>query len=210
MFSGIVQGCAKVAEVKGKPWLVSFTLDFPQKLAKKLKEGSSVSVSGICLTATKINGNKVSFDAMKETLNKTTTSSLKVGEKVNIERALRVGDEIGGHDVSGHVDTVAKIVKIVKPKNNRIVTFQCDKKWMKYIFPKGFVALDGVSLTVVDVDKNKGTFSVYFIPETLKITTFGFKKIGDGVNLEIDRGTQVIVETMENILLNKDKTAKPK
>ncbi|MBI4164092.1 MAG: riboflavin synthase subunit alpha [Candidatus Aenigmarchaeota archaeon] len=203
MFSGIVQGCAKVAEVKSKPWLISFALDFPEKLSKDLKKGSSISVCGVCLTTTNISGNKIFFDAMKETLNKTTIGSLKVGDKVNIERALRIGDEIGGHDVSGHVDTVAKIAKVEKPKNNHIVTFQCDKRWMKYIFPKGFVALDGVSLTVVDVDKTRGAFSVYFIPETLKITTFGSKTVGDSVNLEIDRGTQVIVETMENILSTK-------
>ncbi len=203
MFSGIVHGCAKVVDVISKPWLVSFTLDLPKNLSKGLKKGSSISVDGVCLTTTKVSGNKITFDAMKETLNKTTIGSLKVGSRVNIERALKVGDEIGGHDVSGHVDSVARIVKTVKPKNNHIVTFQCDKRWMKYIFSKGFVALDGVSLTVVDVDKNKGTFTVYFIPETLRITTFGFKKVGDNVNLEIDRGTQIIVETMENILKRK-------
>src|SRR3989344_3374339 len=142
MFSGIVQGLGKVVAVKSEPWLISFTIDLPKNLTKNLKKGSSISVDGVCLTTTKTVGSKVSFDAMKETLQKTTIGDLHVGKKVNIERALKVGDEIGGHDVSGHVDTVAKIIKVARPKNNHVVTFCCDKKWMKYIFLKGFAALD--------------------------------------------------------------------
>ncbi len=203
MFSGIVQSCVEVVNVRKKTGLTTFTLQLPKSLIKGLKKGSSISVDGVCLTVAKISGTKVSFDAMKETLDKTTISELKTRSSVNIEKSLKVGDEIGGHNVSGHVDTKAEIVKIEKPKNNHIITFKCDKKWMKYILPKGFIALDGASLTIVDVDKNQGAFSVYFIPETLKITTFRFKRVGDKVNLEIDRQTQAIVDTVERVLKKK-------
>lgn len=200
MFTGIVQDCVKVSRTEKKRGLTTFSLEFPKNLLKNLKKGASVSVDGVCLTVVKIQKNKISFDAMLETLNKTTLARLKIGDRVNIERSIRVGDEIGGHPVSGHVHGTAQIVKIENPENNHIATFECGKEWMKYIIPKGFIALDGASLTVVDVDKNWGIFTIWFIPETLKLTTFGFKKEGDLVNMEIDQQTKTIVDTIEFVL----------
>jgi riboflavin synthase len=137
---------------------------------------------------------------MEETLRKTTIGTLKEDDNVNIERSARMGDEIGGHVMSGHVSTMAEIVHVEETENNKAITFKVDPEWMRFIFSKGFISLDGASLTVVDADKTNGTFQVWFIPETLRLTRFGEKGIGDFVNVEIDPQTQVIVETVESIL----------
>jgi len=201
MFSGIVQGYFEVAEVVRKTGLTAFSVKVSKKIVRNLKKGASVSVDGVCLTVTSVKNNLVSFDMMGETLKRTTLGSVKENQKVNIERSITRYDEIGGHIVSGHVDAVAKIVKVEKPdENNHIVTFQSDNEWIKYIFEKGFIALDGVSLTVVDVNREQNTFTVWLIPKTLEVTTFGFKKGGDNVNLEIERYTKVLVDTIMNTL----------
>lgn len=195
MFSGIVHACVPIAGVERKPDLSRIILDLG-RLAKGLKRGASVSIGGVCLTVVGINGSKVSFEAMQETLDKTTLGAARKGEKVNIERSIRFGDEIGGHIVSGHVDGTAKITKIEKPENNCIMTFECSSQLIRYMFPKGFVAIDGTSLTLVDVNRKNSSFTIHFIPETLAVTTFGLKKIGDMVNIEVDRLTVAVIETI--------------
>ena len=200
MFTGIIKGLFPVVSIIDKEGLRTFTVQFTPELVDGLQTGASVAVDGVCFTVTAIDHNRVSFDAMEETLRKTTIGNLKEGDSVNIERSARMGDEIGGHIMSGHVSTIAKIVAIDESENNKAVTFQVEPQWMKYIFSKGFISLDGASLTVVDADKSAGTFQVWFIPETLRLTRFGSKQVGDQVNVEIDPQTQVIVETVENIL----------
>lgn len=200
MFTGIVKGLGTVVSGEVAPGLARFTVELPVGYGDGLERGASVAVDGTCLTATDISGDRVAFDVMRETLEKTTLGGLAVGSRVNVERSYRVGDEVGGHIVSGHVTGTAEIVAVDTPENNRAVTFRVPKGWMKYILPKGFVALDGCSLTIVDVDRDAGTFSVWLIPETLALTTFGFKKPGDTVNLEIDSKTQAIVDTVESYL----------
>jgi riboflavin synthase len=148
----------------------------------------------------KIDSETVAFDIMEETLCKTTIGQLKPGSRANIERSFQVGTEIGGHLVSGHVTGTAEIVKVENPENNQVVTLQVPHEIMAYIFPKGFVALDGASLTVVGVDKASNTFTVWLIPETLRRTTFGWKREGDLVNLEIDSRTQAIVDTVKELM----------
>jgi len=203
MFTGIVKGLATVTALEGKPGLISFTLQLPMGYGDGLQTGASVAVDGVCLTAARIKGDQVGFDVMEETLRLTTLGTLVLGSRVNVERSYRVGDEIGGHIVSGHVNGTADIVAIETPDNNKAVTFRVTKEWMKYILPKGFVAVDGCSLTVVNPDRSAGTFSVWFIPETLRITTFEFKNVGDKVNIETDRQTQAIVDTVENYFSQK-------
>ncbi len=200
MFTGIVKGLGTVVSGHARPGLASFVVELPAGYADGLRIGASVAIDGVCLTAAGIDGDKVSFDAMQETLERTTVGSLVVGSRVNVERSYRVGDEVGGHVVSGHVTGTAEIVAVDAPENNHVITFRAPKEWMKYILPKGFVALDGCSLTVVDVHRADATFTVWLIPETLKITTFGFKKSGDKANLEIDSKTQAIVDTVEAYL----------
>lgn len=197
MFSGIVQKKVPVTQVEQRPGLTRLGVELGS-LAEGLMRGASVSISGACLTATDIENGHVSFDLMGETLTKTTLGAIKTGDLVNVERSLRVGDEIGGHRVSGHVTGKATIAKIEQPPNNWIVTLQCDPTWLPYILPKGFIALDGCSLTIVDV--GDGWFTVHLIPETLRITTFGEKTVGDQVNLELDPETQAIVESVKRYL----------
>ncbi|PIZ94962.1 MAG: riboflavin synthase [Candidatus Magasanikbacteria bacterium CG_4_10_14_0_2_um_filter_37_12] len=203
MFTGIVQGKFRVIDIEEKPDLKTVVVGLSEKLTTGLRIGASVSVAGVCLSVTGIEENNVLFDAMSETLKKTTLGNLPVGSIVNVERSARVGDEIGGHRVSGHVIGTAEIIKIAESENNKAVTFECDRDWMKYIMDKGFVALDGCSLTVTAPDQKSGQFTVWFIPETMKTTTFGDKQVGDKVNLEIDPETQVIVETVERVLKQK-------
>lgn len=200
MFTGIVKGRAKVASVERKSGLVTFQLDFPVGYGTGLELGASVSISGVCLTAVHVGGDQVSFDIIEETLLRTTLGSIREGSEVNIERSYRVGDEIGGHVLSGHVLGTAEIVSVEKPENNHILTFRVSNEWMKYLLPKGFVALDGCSLTIVETDRESATFSVCLIPETLRLTTFEAKCPGDRVNLEIDSKTQAIVDTVEAYL----------
>ena len=200
MFTGIVQSCVSVVRVTKKSGLTSFALRFSKDMVRGLKRGASVAVDGACLTVTSINNDLVSFDAMAETLRKTTLGAIKVGTWVNIERSAKLGDEIGGHIVSGHVSGMAKIVRVQKSANNLVLTFQVPREFMKYIFPKGFIALDGASLTIVDVDQQRATCTIYLIPETLRLTTFGLKKVGDLVNVEIDSRTQTIVDTVNSLM----------
>lgn len=200
MFTGIIKGLFSVVSVVDREGLRSFVVALSPELVEGLQTGASVAIDGVCMTVTSIDHNNVSFDAMEETLKKTTIGELKEGDYVNVERSARVGDEIGGHIMSGHVSTLATIVDIHESENNKAMTFKVIPFWMKYIFSKGFISLDGASLTVVDADKEEGTFQVWFIPETLRLTRFGTKNIGDRVNLEIDPQTQVIVETIETIL----------
>lgn len=200
MFTGIVQSCVQVVALEQKTKLTRFALSFPKNLLRGLRRGASVAIDGVCLTATDMRGGRVWFDAMDETMRKTTLGSLRLGARVNVERSARVSDELGGHLVFGHVTGTAKIIKVISPKNNRVVTFQIPRECMKYIFLKGFIALDGCSLTVVDVSHARATFTVALIPETLRLTTFGFKGVGDRVNFELDSRTQIIVDTVEGIL----------
>lgn len=203
MFTGIVQSCAPIVSFKRDNGHATMTLLFPEERVRGLQHGASVAVDGACLTVTAIDDACVSFDLMGETLAKTTLGTLHEGDRVNIERSVSLGDEIGGHLLSGHITGTAEIIAIDQPDGNQVITFRVPQEWMKYIFPKGFIALDGASLTIVDVDRTQNIFTVWLIPETLRITTFGFKKAGDRVNVEIDSRTQTIVETVQ-ALMNAD------
>lgn len=202
MFSGIVQGVSEVSSVIIKSNFKTFSIDMGDELAHGLEVGASVAIDGVCMTTVKINENIVYFDAMKETLEKTTIGSLESGDLVNIERALRLGDEIGGHYVSGHVHGKVRIEEIDESfENNLIITFKVPEYLTKYIFDKGFVTLNGVSLTIVNVNYDFNKFKVSFIPETLRNTNFSKKTLLDYINLEIDQHTLSIVETVDNYLL---------
>ena len=200
MYTGIIQALCPVTTLEDKPGLKSFVIELPPQLTTGLQLGASVSLDGVCFTVTTIDGQLVGFDAMQETLETTTIGSLKQGDSVNIERSAKMGDEIGGHPMSGHVSAMAEIVLINESENNKSITFKVDPEWMRFIFSKGFVGLDGLSLTVVDAQKDSGEFKVFFIPESLKLTRFGSKQVSDFVNVEIDPQTQVIVETVERVM----------
>jgi riboflavin synthase len=149
---------------------------------------------------TSVSDHHARFDVMQETLTRTTLADLAVSDAVNIERAARDGAEIGGHPLSGHVDCVARICDIQTPENNRVLTLAVPSPWIRYVFAKGYIAVNGASLTVASVDRQNSTFSVWLIPETLRMTTFGTKGEGSRVNLEIERSTQVTVDTIRDFL----------
>ena len=203
MFTGIVKGLFPVSHASKKGNLLNYSIAFTDELLKDLQIGASVSVDGTCQTVVRVEGSHVWFDAIPETLQKTTLKFLTPGQKVNIERAARFGDEIGGHLLSGHVFGTAQISQIVQKEHLYAVHIQCPAEWMKYILPKGFIALDGASLTIVDTYPS-GEFTVHLIPETIRQTTFGYKKEGDPLNLELDAQTQAIVDTVERIMAAKN------
>ncbi len=190
MFTGIITNIGKVEKVKkNESSDLLLEISLPAKSFKrKLEIGCSIACNGICLTLiAKKNLQKevlLSFQASKETCDKTTISIWKKDQKINLEFALRVGDELGGHMVLGHVDATAKISSIKKIKDSHQFTFLSPKNLMKFISEKGSVTLNGVSLTVNEVKKN--SFSVNIIPHTLKNTSFENAEIKDLVNLEID------------------------
>jgi riboflavin synthase len=201
MFTGIVYGTFKVLELSHEEGIIRLAVELPLELTSKIELGSSISVDGVCLTVSKILENKVYFDVILETIRVTTLANLVLEDLVNIELSLSTQKEIGGHIVSGHIDCSAEISSIEKPdKNNSTLTFSIDNKWNKYIFQKGFIAVNGCSLTVGTVNKQESTFSIYLIPETIRRTNLGQKKVGDKVNIEVEKYTQVLVDTVENFL----------
>ncbi|HRE32501.1 MAG TPA: riboflavin synthase subunit alpha, partial [Candidatus Berkiella sp.] len=152
-----------------------------------------------------IENQTVSFDAIQDTLKLTTIPSFTVGQMVNVERSVKIGDEIGGHLLSGHILGTARISNVQNPSpEQRIFEISCNPEWIKYILHKGYIALNGVSLTVGEVYPERGAFLINVIPETLRLTTFGTAQEGDLINLEIDSQTQAIVETVERVLAAKN------
>lgn len=199
MFTGIVQGIAPIYSITEKANFRTQVVKLPIEMRKGLEIGASVANNGVCLTVTEIHDDLVSFDLMQETLRITNLGTLKVGDFVNIERAMQMGTEIGGHILSGHVYCTATISDIIASENNRQIWFELpNNDVMKYILTKGFVAVDGISLTIGEVKGNR--FCVNLIPETLQRTLMGQRKVGDVVNIEIDPQTQAIVDTVENYL----------
>lgn len=201
MFTGIVQGVATVARITDRPGLRSFTLQFPPGFAQDLAIGASVASDGVCLTVTRLHGEDAAdFDVMQQSLALTTLGTLREGDHLNVERAARDGAEIGGHPLSGHVDFTATVAAIRQPENNHVIRIAVPAPWMRYVFAKGYIAINGASLTVADANRVEGWFEVWLIPETLRMTTFGAKKVGDAVNIEIERATQVFVDTVRDAL----------
>lgn len=194
MFTGIVQGVATVDALTARPGLTTLSVRFPPDHLDRVSIGASVAIDGACLTVTGQNGDCLSFDAMQETLGRTTLGQLSPGDRVNFERAARIGDEIGGHLLSGHIHTTARLVDVQVPENNHILTFEVPPAWARYLFTKGYIAINGASLTIGQVDGPR--FNVYLIPETLRATTFGDLVVGDEVNIEVDSQTQTIVDTL--------------
>jgi riboflavin synthase len=178
--------------------LTTFGIRFSDALREGLETGASVAVNGTCFTVTHLIEDEVFFDAIAATLEISNTSELAVGSLVNIERSAHAGAEVGGHILSGHVIDVATVSSVVDSENNRKITLTGDAGWMKYVFNKGFLALNGASLTIAEV--NGEQFSINLIPETLERTNFSLMKVGDPVNVELDQQTQVIVDTVERVM----------
>ncbi len=177
MFTGLV---AEVGEVRQG----GTRLAVQTSLASELERGDSIAVNGVCLTAVEIDGDGFEADVMEETLVRSSLGRLGQGDRVNLELALRVGDRLGGHFVQGHVDSTGRIEAIEERDNSRVVRIGAPPDLLRYVVEKGSIAVDGVSLTVTEVDAK--SFSVSLIPETLERTTLGSAAEGDPVNLEVD------------------------
>jgi riboflavin synthase len=198
MFTGIVQGTAEVVAVSEKQDFRTHRIRLPAALAEGLAPGASVAHNGCCLTVVGVDGPMASFDLMRETLRVTNLGTLRPGDRVNVERAARFGDEIGGHQMSGHISCTAEVTRVKESPNNRRLWFRPPPEYLKYILPKGYIGVDGISLTIGVVEA--GEFDVNLIPETLARTNIGGRRPGDRVNIEIDPQTQAIVDTVERVL----------
>ncbi len=186
MFTGIVEGIGHVEKISKSTKnrsAIEMTVDLG-KNSKSLKVGQSVALNGVCLTVTKLLKNRCNFEVIDETTKKTDLGNLSKGSIVNIERSLKAGDRLEGHFVLGHVDGTATIIKIQKKPKEIKVWLELPKKLTRYVVKKGSIAIDGISLTVVE--KKQNTASVCLIPHTIEITNFKTKKIGDKVNIETD------------------------
>lgn len=197
MFSGIVQNKTPLSVESEKTQLKTLSIELTPTQLDGLVIGASIALNGVCLTVTKIEANKAYFDVMMETLRVTNLGAIPSGGLVNTERAAKFGDDIGGHAMSGHVASTVEVVAIERPENNCILWFRLSPEQRKYLFTKGFVGLNGCSLTIGEVEEDR--FNVYLIPETLEVTTFGEIQVGDKVNLEYDAQTQAIVDTLERM-----------
>ncbi|WP_110691675.1 riboflavin synthase subunit alpha [Salinicola halophyticus] len=201
MFTGIVQDVGTVIAIEEREQLHTHVVVMSAAMREGLTLGASVSHNGCCLTVTAIDEENVSFDLMRETLRLTNLGDLGVGGRVNLERAARFGDEIGGHAMSGHIMGMAKLVEIDEAPNNRRLWFELPQDLARFVFDKGYIGVDGISLTIGAVEA--GRFCVNLIPETLVRTTIGERVPGDRVNLEIDPQTQAIVETVERVMASR-------
>jgi riboflavin synthase len=199
VFTGNVQALCDVAEIQREPGLILLSIRLGE-LAEGLQNGASVAVNGVCLTATGVDDGCARFDVIRETLSLTNLGDLQPGHRANVERSFRVGDEVGGHILSGHVSGVATVTRIDQADNERNLVFRVPQALIKYLSHKGFVALDGASLTIASVDHGAGEIRVSLIPETIDRTTLGRVEEGARVNLEVDAQTQSIVDTVERVM----------
>lgn len=205
MYTGIVQGLEKVVEIRKGDGFVTIIVSDQQGFFADVFIGASVAVNGVCLTVTTIDREQqqIHFDISNVTLELTTLKSLKVGDEVNIERSAKVGAENGGHNLYGHIEGTAQVTQIERRGETLHINLQIPAGNIKYFFLKGFIGLNGCSLTVNYVDRVKSEISIDLIPETLRLTTWKSVQVGDEVNYEIDQMTRTLVDTLENIHLAK-------
>jgi riboflavin synthase len=184
MFSGIIQSVGSVAQLQPRGGDVRLLIDVRELDLANVAIGDSIAVSGVCLTAVQIDPAHLAFDVSIETLSRTTLGALQNGDGVNLERALRLADRLDGHLVSGHVDGVGRVIAVESEARSQRWTFEAPRDLARYIAEKGSICIDGVSLTVNEVDGAR--FGVNLIPHTIAMTTFGDKHAGAAVNLEVD------------------------
>lgn len=200
MFTGIIEEVGRTEAIKPIAGGKSLTIS-AEKILSGINTGDSISVNGVCLTVTKFSARNFTVDAVGETLNKTTINQLRIGDNVNLEPALRLSQKLGGHIVQGHINDVGEISELKKLGENYLLSVLVPVALEKYLIKEGSIAIDGISLTIADVDYNKCTFSI--IPHTWANTNLNAKKIGNKVNIEIDIITKYVEKllagTKENI-----------
>jgi riboflavin synthase len=184
MFTGIVEATGRIVRTEPRGGDVRLVVDAGTLGLDDVAIGDSIAVAGICLTAVSIEGNSFAVDVSNETLSRTSLGALGKGARVNLEKALRLADRLGGHLMAGHVDGLAHIVAIEPDARSQRWTFELPRELARYAAPKGSIAIDGVSLTINEVDGCR--FGVNLIPHTVEVTTLGDRKVGDAVNIEVD------------------------
>lgn len=203
MFTGIIQHQVQVITNKISNGTMHLTVKGDSEIIEHLSLGASIAINGVCLTAVEFHLESetgiVSFDVIDETLRVSNLANIKEGDFVNLERSLKVGDELGGHIISGHVHTMARLQRRVESENNCQLTFCVENEWGKYLFAKGFVSINGISLTLGEVEN--GEFNVHLIPETLARTNLDKLEVDQQVNIEFDQQTMTIVSTLERMNL---------
>ncbi len=198
MFSGIVQEIGKVKEFVKEKDIYNLSIDCSSDLLSNLKKGSSISVNGVCLTVKDSNPEMLRFDLVEETIKRTNFQIIKAGDNVNLERSLKIGDEIGGHLVSGHIHGTSKVISMDIRDESWDVEFSVEPFMHDYILHKGYVAINGCSLTVGEVSSE--SFMINLIPETLSITNLFQLQQNSIVNVELDQNTVVIADTVKKYL----------
>ena len=201
MFTGIVSGSGTVQRIIKNEDYITITVRAPKGFSKNLIKGSSIAVNGVCLTVKKGKTDNLEFDVIDETLDKTNLKSLAKSDKVNLERSMTAATEIGGHLVSGHIHGVGKVLKVINKAKTKDLLIKIPQDLREYFFYKGYVALNGCSLTIGKVLKS--SFYIHFIPETLAITTFKDIALGDIINIEVDQSTINTVETVKRVMFEK-------
>ncbi len=197
MFTGLVACLADVADVVSEPPGVRFVIRHAE-IASHTGVGDSIALNGCCLTVVAVDGDKMDFQAGEETLSRTNLGELAAGGVVNVERSLKLGDELGGHLVTGHIDGLGHVDRRVDDADWCTMWFRAPQALMTQMASKGSIAVDGVSLTLVDVEEDR--FSVALIPHTLEITTLGRRAVGDAVNLETDVLAKYVEKTVRTLL----------
>ena len=198
MFSGIVQEAGKVIRFEKGKDIYNLSIDCSPELISDLKKGASVSVDGVCLTVKDENPEILRFDLVEETIKRTNFQNIKTGDNVNLERSLKMGDEIGGHPVSGHIHGISKVISIDKRDQSWDVKFSVEPFMHDYMLHKGYVAINGCSLTIGEVSNE--SFMIHLIPETLSITNLFQLEQDSVVNIELDQNTIIIADTVKKYL----------
>ena len=197
MFTGLIEKVCSVRTIHHKADSMKLVIDMGE-IASECNIGDSIAINGICLTISKLEGNLASFDVSAETIARTSLGKLNSSSQVNIERAMKANERFGGHFVLGHIDGTAKIQAIEKHGEFVNIKFSADSELLEMMVLKGSVAVDGISLTLANIDKD--SFSVAVIPQTLKKTTLSNAKIGDCVNIEIDIIIKAVKKQLDKIL----------
>ena len=198
MFSGIVQEAGKVIGFVKEKDIYNLSIECSSEFISDLKKGASISVDGVCLTVKDENPEILRFDLVEETIKRTNFQNIKTGNNVNLERSLKMGDEIGGHPVSGHIHGTSKVISIDKRDQSWDVKFSVESFMHDYMLHKGYVAINGCSLTVGEVSNE--SFMIHLIPETLSITNLFQLEQDSIVNIELDQNTIVIADTVKKYL----------
>ena len=198
MFSGIVQETGKVIGFVKEKDIYNLSIECSSEFISDLKKGASISVDGVCLTVKDENPEILRFDLVEETIKRTNFQSIKTGDNVNLERSLKMGDEIGGHPVSGHIHGISKVISIDKRDQSWDVKFSVESFMHDYMLHKGYVAVNGCSLTVGEVSNE--SFIIHLIPETLSITNLFQLEQDSVVNIELDQNTIIIADTVKKYL----------